>query len=58
MLLSELSTPEILHYASENWGVTDRQIQTYIRRCYTLWHQDFEKKNYIRIYIQIRGVEC
>jgi len=43
-LLSELTNQEILHNASQNWGISDRQTQTYIKRCYDLWHKDFEKK--------------
>ena len=44
MLLSGLSTREILHFASQNWGISERQTKTYIRRCYTLWRRDFKKK--------------
>lgn len=44
MLLSELTTQEILQKASEDWGISERQIRTYIKRCYNLWHEDFEKK--------------
>jgi len=44
MLMNELTTPEILQKASEKWGISDRQTRTYIRRCYDLWHKDFEKK--------------
>jgi len=43
-LLSELTNQEILQYASEKWGVSDRQVRTYIRRCYDLWHKIFVMK--------------
>ena len=44
MLLSGLSTREILHLASQKWDISERQTKTYIRRCYILWRQDFKKK--------------
>jgi len=44
MLLSGLFPREICLYVSQKWDISDRQIKRYIRRCYTLWHQDFQKK--------------
>jgi len=43
-VLNGLTTQEICLKASEKWGVSNRQVTRYIRRCYTLWHKDFEKK--------------
>jgi len=44
MLLRGLSNSEICRYASLNWGISDRQTQRYIKRCYDLWHKEFEKR--------------
>jgi len=44
MLLSGLSTKEICYNAILKWDISESQIKRYIRRCYTLWHQDFRKK--------------
>ena len=43
-LLSELTYQEICLQASENWGISSRQVTRYIKHCYDLWHKDFEKK--------------
>ena len=43
-ILEEVTTPEILQNAAEKWNISERQTRTYIRRCYNLWHKDFEKK--------------
>ena len=43
-ILEEVPTIEILQNAAEKWNLKERQTRTYIRRCYNLWHKDFEKK--------------
>ncbi|MBU2527512.1 MAG: hypothetical protein KKC03_13020 [Bacteroidetes bacterium] len=43
-LLSELTYQEICLQASENWGISSRQVTRYIRRCYDLWHKIFVMK--------------
>lgn len=48
MLLSGLSPKEICQEICQNmsleWNVSERQVNRYIRRCYDLWHKDFEKR--------------
>jgi len=44
LLLKGNSTGEILHFTARIWGVSDRQSKEYIKRCYTLWFREFEKK--------------
>lgn len=44
MLLTGESNKNILHYASVNWNISDRQTQTYIKQCYDRWYIDFEAK--------------
>lgn len=44
MLLNGFTSSEICHNVSLKWNVSERQIQRYIRRCYNLWHRDFQKK--------------
>ena len=44
MLLEELTTPEIMIESGRKWGVSESQTRRYIKRCYNLWHKDFEKK--------------
>ena len=43
-VLNGLTTQEICRNASEKWDISKRQVERYIRRCYNLWHKDFEKK--------------
>jgi len=43
-LLREFTTPEIWRNMSVKWDISKRQVERYIRRCYDLWHKDFEKK--------------
>lgn len=44
LLLKGNSTGEILHFTARIWGISDRQTKEYIKRCYTLWYKDFEKR--------------
>ncbi|MBA7564357.1 hypothetical protein ES708_06020 [subsurface metagenome] len=48
MLLAGLSPKEIYQEICQNvslkWDVSESQTKRDIRHCYTLWHQDFQKK--------------
>lgn len=57
MLLAGLSPKEIYQEICQNvslkWDVSERQVQRYIRRCYTSWHKDFQKKREANIYYHL-----
>ena len=57
MLLAGLSPKEIYQEICQNvslkWDVSERQVQRYIRRCYTSWHKDFQKKKEANIYYHL-----
>lgn len=44
LLLKGNSTGEILHFTARIWGIEERQTKEYIKRCYSLWYREFEKK--------------
>jgi len=45
MLLSGKPNKVIFRYASQNWNITSRQTQSYIKASFALWYDEFKVKH-------------